>query len=442
MKINLFKQYLPRKLFGRTILIFLLPIVLIETVVFIAFIQRHFEQVTSQMSDAFAYQVKYIIKNAVEETREPKYLSFYNMGKDFGLDVKTIQHEPTLRIKSLDIFDFSGRAFVNTMTKNFDNNIFFDFSKSRQITLIVSLDDRYLSINVPRGRISAANPHQLLVLMVFVSIFLVLLAIIVFRNQLKPLIKLAEVSEAFGKGQSLQFKPSGSDEVRRAGLAFIAMRSRIERQIEQRTQMLSGVSHDLRTPLTRLKLSLALLKNTNETKEMLADVNSMQSMLDEFLAFTKTESSEEVSLIDPVKFIKRIVKRNQRIFEKIELIIQNNQLKFEKLPLRKNIFERAIQNIIDNAINFGSRIVVKVERNKKYLLIKLEDNGPGIEPSDRATALKPFTRLDQSRNQNNHSGVGLGLSIALDTVRSHGGNLSLTKSNELGGLQVRIVIPM
>tara|TARA_B100000902_G_C26942862_1_gene731942 strand:- start:233 stop:739 length:507 start_codon:yes stop_codon:yes gene_type:complete len=168
----------------------------------------------------------------------------------------------------------------------------------------------------------------------------------------------------------------------------------------------------------------------------------MQSMLDEFLAFTKTESSEEASLIDPVKFIKRIVKRNQRIFEKIELIIQNNQLKFEKLPLRKNIFERAIQNIIDNAINFGSRIVVKVERNKKYLLIKLEDNGPGIEPSDRATALKPFTRLDQSRNQNNHSGVGLGLSIALDTVRSHGGNLSLTKSNELGGLQVRIVIPM
>ena len=220
------------------------------------------------------------------------------------------------------------------------------------------------------------------------------------------------------------------------------MRSRIERQIEQRTQMLSGVSHDLRTPLTRLKLSLALLENTNETKEMLDDVNSMQSMLDEFLDFAKTEAIEETTLVNPVSFLKAIVTRNQNSFPNLKLVVKNNNGSLEHIPLRENIFERTIQNVIDNAINFGTSVLVKLEVHKKYLLIKIEDNGPGIEPQDWAIALKPFSRLDQSRNQNNHSGVGLGLSIALDTVRSHGGNLALAQSSDLGGLQVKITIPI
>ena len=440
MKMNLFKQYLPRKLFGRTILIFLFPIILIEAIVFIGFIQRHFEQVTSQMSDIFAYQVKYIIKIAAKETSHSS--NFANdIGKEFGLVVKLIKDKPNIKIKNLEIFDFSGRAFVKTMKNYFGDNLFFDFSQRRQITLVLALNEKYLSIGVPRGKISAANPHQLLVLMISVSILLVFLAIIILRNQLKPIIKLAEVSEAFGKGQSLQFKPSGSEEVRRAGSAFIAMRSRIERQIEQRTQMLSGVSHDLRTPLTRLKLSLALIKPTKETKSMLDDVNSMQSMLDEFLDFAKTEAIEETTLVNPVSFLDSIVTRNQNSFPNLRFVIKNNNVEIKHIPLRENIFERTIQNIIDNALNFGTKISLTLKIHKKYLLIKIEDNGPGIEPQDRAAALKPFSRLDQSRNQNNHSGVGLGLSIALDTVRSHGGNLTLNQSNDLGGLEVRITIP-
>lgn len=443
MRMNLFKQYLPRKIFGRTILIFLFPIVLIETVVFIAFIQRHFEQVTNQMSDIFAYQVKYLVKKVETETSNSTEPSITDIGKDFGLDTVLIREEPTIKIKTLEIFDFSGRAFVNSMIRNFGKNIYFDFSKKRQITLVVPLSKDYLSITFPRGRISAANPHQLLVLMVFVTILLVFLAIITLRNQLKPITKLAEVSEAFGKGQSLQFKPAGSEEVRRAGSAFIAMRSRIERQIEQRTQMLSGVSHDLRTPLTRLKLSLTLLKKSEEIQEMLDDVNSMQLMLDEFLAFAKTEAIEETTLVDPVLLIERIVSRNKPLFSDIELVINRNKSeKFRKISLREGIFERAIQNVIDNAMNFGTKIIVAVELRPKYILIQIEDNGPGIKPSDRLAALKPFSRLDQSRNQDNHSGVGLGLSITLDTVRSHGGNLALGEGKELGGLQVKITIPM
>ena len=415
---------------------------MIELVVFVAFIQRHFEQVTSQMSEVFSYQVKYIINSAADEKKENKQELVNKLGKDFELEVRMITAEPSLRIRDLEVFDFSGSAFVKTMRKNFGESIFFDFSKSRKITLVVMVDNQFLSVTVPRGRISAANPHQLLVLMVFVSILLVFLAIIILRNQLKPIIKLAEVSEAFGKGQSLYFKPAGSEEVRRAGSAFIAMRSRIEKQIEQRTQMLSGVSHDLRTPLTRLKLGLTLLKNENEAKEMLEDVNSMQAMLDEFLIFAKTEAIEEPTKLDPVRLIERIIIRNQKKPQIIEFNNKNNISGLVLIPLREIMFERAIQNILDNAKNVSSKISIHLDIKKNFLQILIEDNGPGIDPDDREKALKPFARLDQSRNQNNHSGVGLGLSIALDTVRSHGGNLTLDSSQKLGGLKVKITLPL
>ena len=442
MKIQSIKQYLPRKLFGRTILIFLFPIIMIELVVFVAFIQRHFEQVTSQMSEVFSYQVKYIINSAAAEKKENKQALVNKIGKDFELEVRMITDEPSQRIRDLEVFDFSGSAFVKTMRKNFGESVFFDFSKSRKITLVVMVDNKFLSVTVPRGRISAANPHQLLVLMVFVSILLVFLAIIILRNQLKPIIKLAEVSEAFGKGQSLYFKPAGSEEVRRAGSAFIAMRSRIEKQIEQRTQMLSGVSHDLRTPLTRLKLGLTLLKNEDDAKEMLEDVNSMQAMLDEFLIFAKTEAIEEPTKLDPVRLIERIIIRNIKKPQIIEFNNKNNISGLVLIPLREIMFERAIQNILDNAKNVSSKISIHLDIKKNFFQILIEDNGPGIDPDDREKALKPFARLDQSRNQNNHSGVGLGLSIALDTVRSHGGNLTLDSSQKLGGLRVKITLPL
>ena len=442
MKIQSIKQYLPRKLFGRTILIFLFPIIMIELVVFVAFIQRHFEQVTSQMFEVFSYQVKYIINSAANEKKENKQELVNKLGKDFELEVRMITAEPSLRIRDLEVFDFSGSAFVKTMRKNFGESVFFDFSKPRKITLVVMVENQLLSVTVPRGRISAANPHQLLVLMVFVSILLVFLAIIILRNQLKPIIKLAEVSEAFGKGQSLYFKPAGSEEVRRAGSAFIAMRSRIEKQIEQRTQMLSGVSHDLRTPLTRLKLGLTLLKNEDDAKEMLEDVNSMQAMLDEFLIFAKTEAIEEPTKLDPVRLIERIIIRNIKKPQIIEFNNKNNISGLVLIPLREIMFERAIQNILDNAKNVSSKISIHLDIKKNFFQILIEDNGPGIDPDDREKALKPFARLDQSRNQNNHSGVGLGLSIALDTVRSHGGNLTLDSSQKLGGLRVKITLPL
>ena len=443
MKIQALKSYLPRKLFSRTLLIFLFPIVLIEIVVFVAFIQRHYEQVTSQMSELFTFQVRYLIKYTKSENHSINFeIKLIELGKDFGLDVKISNKKPTQKITNLEIFDFSGKTFVETIQKNFGSEVYFDFSKRKKINLYLPIEHEFLSVSFPRGRISAVNPHQLLVLMVFVSILLVIIAVLVLRNQIKPIVKLAEVSDAFGKGQSLPFKPAGSEEVRRAGLAFLAMRTRIEKQIEQRTKMLSEVSHDLRTPLTRLKLSLSLLKNKSETKEILKDVDSMEVMLDEFLTFAKSNSIEEFQKTNLTKLINEIILKNNNNDKRIELNIVEKLGSKTFLPIRKNIFERSIQNLIDNAFNHGNKTLIKVIYNKKFVIISVEDNGPGISKKYREEALKPFSRLDNSRNQNKHSGVGLGLSITFDTIRSHGGNLSLTKSKNLGGLMVRITLPL
>ena len=444
MRTQGFKKYLPRKLFSRTILIFLLPIVLIEVVVFVAFIQRHFEQVTSQMSELFTFQVNHLVKytQVNKNINDDFQAEIIELGQDFDLDLKISRKKPKPKKTNLQIFDFAGKAFVETMLKNFGSAIYFDFSERKKITLYIPIDEHYLCITLPRSRISAANPHQLLVLMVFVSILLVLIALIVLRNQIKPIIKLAEVSDAFGKGQSLPFKPTGSEEVRRAGLAFLSMRTRLEKQIEHRTKMLSEVSHDLRTPLTRLKLSLTLLKNQSDAKEILKDVDSMEVMLDEFLTFAKSDSIEEFQKINLAELIKEIIFRNRENGRDIKFEFIENFYKFNNLQIRKNIFKRALQNLIDNAFNHGKKSIITLIHNKKFVTISVEDNGPGIEKNQRDEALKPFSRLDNSRNQNNHTGVGLGLSITLDTVRSHGGNLSLGKSEKLGGLIVKITLPI
>ena len=443
MKTQAIKSYLPRKLFSRTLLIFIVPIILIEIVVFVAFIQRHFEQVTSQMSELFTFQVEHIVKHTMlKKTSNNFEAELIGLAKDFGLDVKITNNKPRLLITNLEIFDFSGKAFVETMQKNFGNSIYFDFSKRKKISLYIPIGQKFLFVSFPRGRISATNPHQLLVLMVFVSILVVIIALIVLRNQIKPIIKLAEVSDAFGKGQSLPFKPAGSEEVRRAGLAFLSMRTRIEKQIEQRTKMLSEVSHDLRTPLTRLKLSLALLENKSEAKEILRDVDSMESMLDEFLTFAKSGSIEEFQNINLHELIEHIIKKNKDDNKKIEFKIIKRINELSCFTIRKNIFERAIQNIIDNAFNHGTKTTVILNSNKKFVTISVEDNGPGIAKNQRGEALKPFSRLDNSRNQNTHSGVGLGLTITLDAVRSHGGNLVLGRSKNLGGLLVKITLPV
>ena len=444
---NPIKRYLPKSLLGRAILILLFPIIFIEIVVGIAFIQRHFEQVTNQMSEGIAFEILYIqneaengIKNKLPDKELIKKIS--NLGEKFGFKVNISNKNKLTRSTKIDFIDLSGKIFVKNLKEKIDKKSTFDLSNPRKVYIQVLLEKGFLEFQISRKRISASNPHQLLVLMLFVTVLLVLLSLIILKNQIRPIGKLAKAAEAFGKGQFVEFKPGGSDEVRRAGIAFLAMRARIERQIKQRTQMLSGVSHDLRTPLTRLKLSLTLEKKSDEIKEMLEDVNSMEAMLDEFLEFSKSNIKEKSQKVVINGFIKTIVNRNKKHFKNIDLVISKSLEKGFSMKLRINGVKRAIQNIIDNSITYGKKVIIKINKDKNNLVFEFEDDGIGIDEKNYEKAFRPFSRLDESRNQNNHSGVGLGLSIANDVVRMHGGQITLYKSLDLGGLGVRIRIPI
>ncbi|MDG2355269.1 MAG: ATP-binding protein [Paracoccaceae bacterium] len=444
---NSLKKYLPTSLLGRAILILLFPIVLVEIIVGIAFIQRHFEQVTDQMSEGISLEIIFM-KNELEKKIKsgvnPNDLKqmIYELGNEFGYTAKYDHNLELNLIDDVNFFDVSGKTFVNNLNEKLGSISAFDLTNPRIVNIQTSVSSGRLDLMISRKRISASNPHQLLVLMILVTILLVLFSFIILKNQIRPIGKLAKAAEAFGKGQFVEFKPGGSDEVRRAGVAFLAMRARIERQIKQRTQMLSGVSHDLRTPLTRLKLALALQKESQEVRDMLDDVDSMGAMLDEFLEFSKVSKKEVTKEILVVDFLGRLVKKNQRHFDNIHLEIISPLKKEFTIEVRENALSRGIQNIIDNAMTFGDKVNVIARKDTNYIVLQIEDNGPGIHEDNYELALRPFSRLDEARNQNSHSGVGLGLSISTDIVRNHGGKVSLYRSEKLGGLGVSIRIPI
>jgi two-component system osmolarity sensor histidine kinase EnvZ len=282
---------------------------------------------------------------------------------------------------------------------------------------------------------SATNPHQLLVLMIFTSLLMTGVAFQFLRNQLKPITRLAEAAEDFGKGRTVPYRPRGALEVRAAGRAFLDMRARIERQIEQRTLMLSGVSHDLRTPLTRLRLGLAMLPEDPETAALQADVAQMERMVDEFLAFVRGDAMESAVATDAVALVRDLV---EKAGPQVELApVAGNP---EPVMLRPQAVARAVENLVSNACRYGKRVRVSMDYQADSLRISVEDDGPGIPEGQREEALRPFTRLDQSRDPNRGGGVGLGLSIASDIALSHGGLLRLGSSPVLGGLKAELVV--
>ena len=294
-----------------------------------------------------------------------------------------------------------------------------------------------ISIGFPRERVSASNPHQLLVLMVFVAAVVTLISFLFLRNQVRPIRRLAEAASAFGRGQHLSYRPTGATEVRQAGAAFLEMRTRIERHIEQRTLLLSGVSHDLRTPLTRMKLSLSLMPDDTERRALERDVADMQEMLSTFLDFASVDATEGVEAVEPAQLVAKLVARGRVEGAEIELGAVEDAAPLEMRPMA---VERALQNLINNAKRHGSRIRLSVAMTDRTARFSVEDDGPGIPEHRREEAMKPFSRLDASRNQDQGGGVGLGLSIVRDVARQHGGILRLGESEALGGLQADLVL--
>jgi two-component system osmolarity sensor histidine kinase EnvZ len=438
------KSVLPRSLFGRALLILLAPIVLLQLVVGLVFFQRHYLRVTEQLTRGVALELRLAIgeidgaegvpaaMGALAGIAGPLRLSLW-------LEPERRTFEAGVRREA---FDLTGRVIAATLEEELARPVRVDLlSDDPMVRIEIPTSKGLLVAEAQRSRLSVQNPHQLLVLMLMASVVLGAVAVLFLRNQVRPIRQLAEAAEAFGKGRSTPFRPSGAEEVRRAAAAFLNMRARIERQIEQRTMMLSGVSHDLRTPLTRMKLTLALIDEGEEIEGLRADILQMERMLSEFLAFARGDSREATAAVDPFELAARIVEDAGRGGVDVALTQVDESPADRLVEMRPNAVRRAVENLLGNAARHGRRVSLLVRLLPKTLDFVVEDDGPGIAPEDRARALAPFSRLDAARNQDAEGGVGLGLTIALDVARSHGGSLELGTSGGLGGLRATLRLP-
>ncbi len=432
------KNYLPRSLFGRAALILIVPIVTIQLIVSIIFIQRHFDGVTKQLSRGVMLEVNYLLAkvdaaDGVEIARDQAA----DVAVGLGMRIAWPDAAPVTADKR-DFWDLSGREVGTTLHEGLPQLTAVDLQdNAREVHLWLSTNQGVMMVALPRSRVTASNPHQLLVLMVLASALMTAVAYVFLRNQLSPITRLAAAAEAFGRGQTTSYRPRGAVEVRAAGNAFLDMRARIERQIEQRTLMLSGVSHDLRSPLTRLKLGLSFLPEDAETDALKHDVEDMQRLVDEFLAFARGDAMEESALVDPAALIAQVVDKARRGGLAVALSECSGA---GQVRMRPQAVMRALDNLIGNAMRYGKRAELSYALTDRSLRLSVEDDGPGIPKDKREEALLPFTRLDAARDPNRGGGVGLGLSIAADIARTHGGTLRLGDSTRLGGLRADLVL--
>lgn len=434
---SLVQRILPRGLYGRAALILIVPILAIQLVFSVEFIQRFYEDVTGQMTQGVAIDLRFLLDeidaSATLEEAEARVVPLAR-ALEITLQLPAGPDAPTRdRMARIDL---SGSTIIATLRERIGALIAVDLTAENRMVKL-RFDSRFgpVGAEVSRRRMSAANPHQLIVLMIFTSVLLTVVAYFFLRRQLRPITKLAEAAEEFGKGRAVPYKPRGALEVRAAGRAFVDMRARIERQIEQRTLMLSGVSHDLRTPLTRMRLALSLMPEDAEVAALQADVMQMERMVDEFLAFVRGDAMEGSEPTDAVALVQGVV---DRAGPNVRLVAIEGRA--ELVEMRPQAVLRAVENLVSNAQRFGKRVELRLVFLDRSLRITVEDDGPGIPVDRREEALRPFTRLDASRDPNRGAGVGLGLSIASDIALSHGGVLRLTQSDTLGGLKAELVI--
>ncbi|MEO1344952.1 MAG: ATP-binding protein [Pseudomonadota bacterium] len=430
------KSYMPGSLYGRAILILLLPVISVLLVVSVVFVQRHFDGVTSQMTTSVSREVRLMLESGLP----PEELARSQMAQTLLIQVERVAPEAVPQEDSWQWYDFTGPIVVRELRRFVPRLLSVQLPDDDFVRMYFLYDDGPVQMSLDRRRVSASNPHQLLVNMVVFATLMTMIAYVYLRNQLRPITRLARAAEAFGKGRRVDYRPAGAVEVKAAGQAFVEMRDRIERQIEQRTLMLSGVSHDLRTPLTRLKLGLSMI-DADERVDMERDVEDMERLITEFLDFARGAKQGDMEKVDPGVLVAQIVQDAARAGKAVELIgIDGQGPSRDGVMLRRDAVRRAVENLINNAVRYGNTAEVSVQMQPDAIVICVEDDGPGIPEDQRDEALKPFSRLDKSRNQNLGSGVGLGLAIAADIARNHGGAIVLGESERLGGLRAEFQI--
>jgi two-component system, OmpR family, osmolarity sensor histidine kinase EnvZ len=437
MSFRWLKRYMPRSLYGRAALILLVPVVGLQLIVSVAFIESQLEDVTTQMALTVVRELELVADQTTDSVDQKTALE--RMAPFLERLQMTVRFISPAEIPAQDQFrwyDYSGRVVATAIRGALPGTQAVLFPDNFTVHLFFTSELGPVQVSFGRRRVTAAAPHQLILTMLFFGALMTVIAFLYLRNQLRPITRLADAAQAFGRGHTVPYSPAGATEVRAAGGAFLDMRARIERHIEQRTMMLSGVSHDLRTPLTRLKLGLAMI-DEDEAAAMLRDVDEMQRLLDGFLDFSKGASESVPQEVDPIVLVRQAVQDAQRAGIPVALVQASGK---GTATLRPTAIRRAIENLIGNATRYGTRAEISVVLTGKSLRFRVEDDGPGIAADRRAEAIKPFSRLDPARNQNKGGGVGLGLAIVSDIARAHGGVLRLGKSETLGGLRADIVI--
>lgn len=432
------KRFLPRSLFGRSLMIIVTPMILVQVISTYVFYDRHWDLITRRLSGAVAGELAFVVELLAEEPSIEGDEPIFDMSRRHFWAELTYRPGDILPNETL----VPSGLLEEKLTRELNQRLSFPHrldarSIERHVKISVQLPNGVLDFVTTRDRLFSSTTYVFLMWMVGSSLILFAVAVVFMRNQIRPIRRLAAAADSFGKGSDAPgFKPEGAAEVRLAASAFIRMRDRIQRQISQRTEMLAGVSHDLRTPLTRMRLQLAMMAGGEDAEALRQDIAEMEQMLEGYLAFARGEGTEQAQPIDLARLLREVTNDARHTGRRIVLRAEEPLT----VTLRPNAFKRALTNLVQNACRYGKSVEVAARLTHGQLEVTIDDDGPGIPPEKRADVFKPFFRLEASRNPMT-GGVGLGLTIARDIVLGHGGELVLGDAPQ-GGLRATVLIPV
>ena len=429
------KDILPKRLFYRALLIVAVPVIVLQLIITIVFFDSLWIKTNKGMTKALVNEINTFIEIYDDEIYDKDEITnIFSVYQNLNIEYydKNFNYEYDERW-----FSPIDRTLRRELKSKFGpQHYWFDTTSYKElIDIRIKYQNGFFKFLVSKDRVTSSSARLFAIWITVPAVIMVLVSLIFLKNQTRPITNLAKAAERFGKGEEIEeFKPSGAAEIRQAGFEFDKMRKRIVRHLNQRSEMLSGISHDLRTPLTRMKLQISFIKDKELEKKLSEDINEMEKMLNEYLQFTSSSYLEKDELFNLSKLLNEIIEKynNQNI--------SMNILAGVNFKGRKNLIKRSINNLIDNAIKYGEKVKIELSKSNHNLFIKIEDNGPGIPESEYANVFKPFYKIDKGR-ADSKSSVGLGLSIASDIIRSHGGNINLEKSS-MNGLTVRIFLPV